>query len=88
MARHFATLCFTDIDMSQQQLPDEPAFPVPDSHYANGEIQFGSSGMTLRDYFAGQALAGMMASGDIFAPDSAASCAYVLADSMLKERRR
>lgn len=69
--------------MSQQPIPDEPAFPVPNSANTNGQ-----EGMTLRDYFAGQALSGMMASGDIFAPDSAASRAYVFADSMLKERRR
>lgn len=29
-----------------------PAFPVPDSHHANGQVQYGANGMTLRDYFA------------------------------------
>lgn len=83
MDRHFATSCFMDIDMSQQQLPDEPAFPVPNSASTNGQ-----EGMTLRDYFAGQALAGIMQSSSIFPADSAASRAYTVADSMLKERRR
>ena len=32
-----------------------PAFPVADSHHANGQIQYGSNGMTLRDYFAAHA---------------------------------
>ncbi len=32
------------------------AFPIPDSHHANGQVQYGSNGMTLRDYFAGQAM--------------------------------
>ena len=32
-----------------------PAFPVTDSHHANGQIQYGTSGMTLRDYFAAHA---------------------------------
>lgn len=31
-----------------------PAFPVPDSHHANGQVQYGGYGMTLRDWFAGQ----------------------------------
>ena len=38
-----------------------PAFPVADSHHASGQVQYGSNGMTLRDYFAGQALAGLWA---------------------------
>jgi len=59
------------------------AFPVPNSANTNGE-----EGMTLRDYFAGQALAGIMGSGDIFPPDSAASRAYCVADSMLKARSK
>ena len=32
------------------------AFPIPESHHANGQVQYGSNGMTLRDYFAGQAM--------------------------------
>lgn len=36
-----------------------PAFPIPDSHYPNGQVQYGSNGMSLRDWFAGQALSGM-----------------------------
>lgn len=30
-----------------------PAFPVPDSHHANGQVHYGSNGMSLRDWFAG-----------------------------------
>jgi hypothetical protein len=37
-----------------------PAFPIPDSHHANGQVQYGSNGMSLRDWFAGQALAGAL----------------------------
>ena len=33
-----------------------PAFPIPESDYEDGR-----TGMTLRDYFAGQALAGILA---------------------------
>ncbi len=58
-------------------------------------------GMTLRDYFAGQALAGLAAQGGIMdtletvakehgieAEDIVAVAAYELADAMLKERER
>lgn len=40
---------------------EQPAFPVPDSYHPNGQIQYGHNGMTLHQYFAGQALAGIMA---------------------------
>jgi hypothetical protein len=62
-----------------------PAFPES----CNGFI---IPGMTLRDYFAGQALAGLMtsyatASGDAEQCIKAASAlSYAVADYMLKER--
>ena len=31
-----------------------PAFPVPDTHHPDGQIQYGANGMSLRDWFAGQ----------------------------------
>ena len=45
-------------------------------------------GMTLRDWFASQAIAGLTANGsiDIVMPDELASDAYFMADAMLKER--
>lgn len=45
-------------------------------------------GMTLRDYFAGQALAGMGVeyTDDIFCLASVSKCAYRYADAMLKAR--
>ena len=62
-----------------------PAFPCTD---AKG---FVSDGMSLRDYFAGQALAGMQ----IWADYSKGHCnaalverAYVIADAMLAERQK
>jgi len=65
------------------------AFP---DHYTNGNGYLQQHpGMTLRDWFAGQALAGIMA-GD---PDAItiqncfnASLCYQLADAMLAERAR
>ena len=65
-----------------------PAFPT------DGESQIGPSnwhveGMSLRDYFAGQALAGLMAmpSLDLKANNAQlAGVAYSLADAMIAER--
>ena len=43
-------------------------------------------GMTLRDYFAGQALAGL--SHMDITPEIVAGASYILADAMLKERTK
>jgi len=69
-----------------------PAFPVPDSHHANGQVQYGANGMTLRDWFAGQALAGLLASprgpvdGGAITDSWVAENAYIVADAMLRAR--
>ncbi|WDA36429.1 hypothetical protein [Sphingobium sp. YC-XJ3] len=62
------------------------AFPVPNDANVNGD-----PGMTLRDWFAGQALAGMMASEAGIQPypqDWAAERAFLIADAMLLERSK
>lgn len=69
-----------------------PAFPRPlstftapdDSNYTAIEQE----GMTLRDYFAGQALVGLVANRDPEdpSPGLAAVWAYLYADAMLAER--
>jgi hypothetical protein len=66
-----------------------PAFPVADTTHWDGQIQYGSNGMTLRDYFAGQALAGFCAVPDRYnwLCDDAAF-AYKIADAMLAARER
>ena len=55
----------------------EPAFPVPElaSYY----------GMTLRDWFAGQAMAAFIARETMNGSDTAQT-AYAFADAMLAER--
>jgi hypothetical protein len=67
-----------------------PAFPstiqyFPDDKNANEE-----QGMTLRDWFAGQALMGMMASGNpktsLYLTKQDATYLYEIADAMLKAR--
>ena len=64
------------------------AFPVP---YPGGQIW--APGMTLRDYFAGQALAGLVAANEDIANDGSiesssdvADRAYIYADAMLNTR--
>jgi len=71
-----------------------PAFPVTFDH---GECKSESPDMSLRDWFAGQALAGMCAS-DYWSEnaqadkriytDPLANGAYAVADAMLKARER
>jgi hypothetical protein len=47
----------------------------------------GPDGMTLRDWFAGQALAGLLRDGiDVHGIDDSAYLAYEMADAMLKAR--
>ena len=67
------------------------AFPTIE-HWKNEFEQkvAASSGMTLRDWFAGQALAGLMANPN-FDPDTdddMAGHAYAQAEFMLEERKR
>jgi hypothetical protein len=75
-----------------------PAFPIPDSHHANGQVQYGANGMTLRDWFAGQALAGEMASQSAEKGEYLISCSsetlekkaslfYRFADAMIAARK-
>ena len=65
-----------------------PAFPV-ECNIENGFRD--DTGMTLRDWFAGQALMGLMASERAtddaqYQPDVAADRAYRMADAMLAEK--
>lgn len=71
---------------------DEFAFPRPDERGSDGcGIMHGSNGMTLRDWFAGQALMGALAfpmPGPEKIPNNAARDAYAYADAMLAERAK
>jgi hypothetical protein len=67
------------------------AFPVVDGYHKDGRHRGGESGMTLRDYFAGQALSGWLAS---FTGDDTPErkrigvFCYQMADAMLAARER
>ena len=71
-------------------MSDNPsAFPTHDSHEdSDPRERILQGGMTLRDYFAGQALAGFMANTrrpTTMAEDDATWC-YSIADAMLAAR--
>jgi len=65
-----------------------PAFPVtvPESVIGDGPETF--HGMTLRDWFAGQALVGILAKGDDGRASYSVGDAYEIADEMLAHRHR
>ena len=69
-----------------------PAFPVPlavspsGDVYSADQLAIGSGGMSLRDWFAGQALAGLTVGPDDIDEKRCANFAYRMADAMLKAR--
>ena len=70
-----------------------PAFPVPMVPWQDGFINVECAGMTVRDWFAGQALAGIMANTKLLtilaeSNRDPALCAYETADLMLAERAK
>jgi hypothetical protein len=68
-----------------------PAFPL-NSPSGSPEYMPARDGMSLRDWFAGQALAGLLANGNDWPThgqvQDAAASAYALADAMLRARER
>ena len=63
-----------------------PAFPYCEQDGQGGYEQH--QGMSLRDYFAGKALAGLLASGeDSIDAETNAHDAYIIADAMLAARK-
>ena len=62
------------------------AFPCRSEKNEHGvEYQAAELGMTLRDWFAGQALSGLLSRG--FTTDISADIAYKAADEMIKRRK-
>lgn len=78
-------------DAAERGKPDGgPAFPRPTSDMP------GQVGMMIRDYFAGQALVGLLAfspeglhgAANQYSPEQAAEQAYRFADAMIRERAK
>jgi hypothetical protein len=75
-------------------MKNEPAFPQTNDRVVASISIANSQGMTLRDYFAGQALSGGLEQGvenDMnlgwwHQPSKVAQRAYAIADAMLKAR--
>lgn len=69
-----------------------PAFPQPGDKFEDGDRvarSWDQPGMKLRDYFAGQALAGLLACPRTSGEDTAfAKDAYEYADAMIAERSK
>lgn len=68
-----------------------PAFPCETYGLHNGkETTIPTNGMTLRDWFAGHAMVGMLSSATVDAPSDAtlSKWAYSVADAMLAARKQ
>lgn len=81
--------------MNEQMKDGGPAFPVPDAEQATG-FPTEAPGMSLRDWFAGQALAGNLSSQSVEVGyydgedmwRKAAKDAYKAADAMIAQREK
>ena len=67
-----------------------PAFPGTHQYFPDDVNYDEFHGMTLRDYFAGQAMAALITAtidkDSLWSQDQIAECAYDVADAMLKAR--
>lgn len=76
--------------MSEPIKTGGPAFPRPAGDYSGTKHGNGAqSGMSLRDYFAAHALAGLCANerwNATYQVEKVASSAYAMADAMLRNR--
>ena len=64
------------------------AYPYMHKHPTSGQTEI-ATGMDLRDYFAGQALQGLLSHTDTFMSyTDFADSAYALADLMMKQRNK
>jgi hypothetical protein len=62
------------------------AYPYMHKHPTSGQTEI-AEGMDLRDWFAGQALEGLLASEVIDNMDTFVTRSYLLADLMMKQRK-
>ena len=69
----------------REEYKNIPAFPSLGNIGYNSDWQT-EDGMTLRDYFAGQALAGLSQLARNDEPDNMANYCYMIADAMMGRR--
>ena len=69
-------------------MKDIPAFPRVKTFDGKGYPEDPQDGMTLRDYFAGQAMQSIMDNSPELRFDDVALESYKQADAMLKEREK
>ncbi|UWQ30209.1 hypothetical protein [Leisingera sp. M523] len=74
-------------DDSRYERAGGGAFPFTEQG-PGGETSIADPGMTLRDWFAGQAMAGLSTLATDFPASELANDAYLFADAMLKERSK
>jgi hypothetical protein len=67
-----------------------PAFPIQGQPFTLGDTEYMPTdpGMTLRDWFAGQALAGLLSTTGDGPAERYAKASYEVADAMLAEREK
>ena len=68
---------------------EQDVYVYPGDRFSKSGYKFGQGqGMTLRDYFAGQALAGYLSAGQKWndGASAASKAAYYMADAMIKAR--
>lgn len=83
-----------EFNMLKRRLENPPAFPREDYQCNGGRGNLEQEGMNLRDYFAGQVLAGFneiatedeLGVGFWHEPKKIANRCYLIADAMLKVR--
>lgn len=67
----------------------DPAYPVPTTAgLPNGEVIYGSNGITIRDHFAFAALPSIIVRFNSWEPKNFTEKAYEIADAMLEERAK
>jgi hypothetical protein len=62
-----------------------PAFPVLDYNANREQMECFNSGMTVRDWFAGQVLAGICSANPVVKDVELAQLCYSIADSMIAQ---
>jgi hypothetical protein len=75
-------LAFISKDQVMRKASGGPVYPQ------TSDVEIGGEGLSLRDYFAGLALQGILANGRAALAPLAAEVAYDFADAMIAERRQ